>query len=1074
MRFCIFIVVCMVLVPSLVFSGSITHTFTFSTEDVSFSGYNGYDVVRLRDGVSNGEVGHPLVPFVVANFVIPAGAEVVDVSVVSKEVEGILGVYDLCPVQTPRPFSLKVEVPFTEPDAGVYAMMDEYPGKDSEWFHSGSMGGYRIAGIFLYPLQYIPAERRLRLATEVVVRIEYEEGAHEVLSLTQKQIEVFGRGVNAIVENVSDVERFAPPVKAMPLRACDYAIITNTSHSATWQRLADWKNAAGYTAQVFTTTWIYSNYTGSDNPERIRNFLKDYFTTEGLIYAVLAGDVAIVPERDAYSDFYSPYYLASDYYYSDLDGTWDGDGDGRYGEIGDGVDGYFDIFVGRPPVDDTIDIKAFLHKDSVYIFAAPAAFVQKLLLPSEQLFSGYHGRIVNNAIGDMFPGWTVTKLEDGNAYPPHTRNAFNENYNLMHISAHGNSNGTSVFTSSDVPFLTNIMPTIMNAISCYSGDFDQTGDCFAERLMNKSDGAGCVAVAMNSRYGWGTPPSMGPSERMDTCFFAVMLKDTFNIGIIHGASKNHFRNLIWSQGVWHYCGLELNLFGDPEMQVKLTQANEPYVYISDRVLNDDNNNGIWDPGEYAELIVTLSNGGSVDASNVQAVLRATTNSQYVDISDSTSSYGTISAGGSASNASDPFKMTADAGTPNGTVIGFTLHVTADGGYSWDYNFTYAVGNPPVDYYDHDIGNVRFTVTNRGICGFMNDGQTQGSGFHYPISGSQHLFIGSVWAGNASNYVVNRDYSAENSGDWQQVAGVYGDGTVYSDQDSWAQYNDAGMGSPKGITCTQKGWAWSDPGGQDFVIVEYTFRNDGSSAVNGLYFGQFMDWDVGDPYSNTGGVDNGRNLIWMYGSGTKYAGVGLLYPTTAANVSFIYNPDYVWNNSYILDSDKIQFLNGSINQQSASPWDDWGVCVTAGPFNLSVGDSSIFAVVILGGEGVSDVQQNYDSAKVRYPPVGVVEKPKTPRDHSYFNISKVYPEPFSKFVNIEFTVPQESRILLHIYDASGRLIKTLINSKQSAGRHSVKWNGTVNGGKKAASGVYFCQLIVNGSEQKVTRKLLLVK
>ncbi|TET19708.1 MAG: T9SS type A sorting domain-containing protein, partial [Candidatus Cloacimonadota bacterium] len=671
------------------------------------------------------------------------------------------------------------------------------------------------------------------------------------------------------------------------------------------------------------------------------------------------------------------------------------------------------------------------------------------------------------------------KLED--QYSPATRNAWNQNYNFCHIAAHGSYQGfwsqysNPVFTTSDIPSLTNTMPTILTSIACHPGDFDEYGDCFAEQIMNKTGGSGTVACALNSRYGFGSPPSMGPSEAMDTCFFAVMLKDTFNIGIIHGATKNHYRNLIWSQGVWHYCGLELNLFGDPEMQVKLSQANEPYVYISDRVLNDDNNNGIWDPGEYAELIVTLSNGGSVDASNVQAVLRATTNSQYVDISDSTSAYGTISAGGSVNNASDPFKMTADAGTPNGTVIGFTLHVTADGGYSWDYNFTYAVGNPPVDYYDHDIGNVRYTVTNRGICGFLNDGQTQGSGFHYPISGTQYLYIGSVWAGNASNYVVNRDYSAENSGDWQQVAGVYGDGTVYSDQDSWAQYNDAGMGSPKDITCTQKGWAWSDPGGQDFVIVEYTFRNDGSSAVNGLYFGQFMDWDVGDPYNtDQGGIDASRNLIYQYGPGTKYVGIGLLEPSTASNVSFIKNEDYVYPNSYILDSDKIQFLNGSINVPSTSGQDDWSGFVGAGPFNVSAGDSAIFAVVILGGEGVSDIQQNYDSAKVRYPPVGVVEKPEIPKTPSYFNISKVYPEPFSKFVNIEFTVPQESKILLHIYDASGRLIKTLVNSKQSAGKHSVKWDGTVNRGKKAASGVYFCQLIVSGSERKVTRKLLLVK
>ncbi|MCK4235219.1 T9SS type A sorting domain-containing protein, partial [candidate division WOR-3 bacterium] len=544
-------------------------------------------------------------------------------------------------------------------------------------------------------------------------------------------------------------------------------------------------------------------------------------------------------------------------------------------------------------------------------------------------------------------------------------------------------------------------------------------------------------------------------------------------GIIHGATKNHFRNLIWSQGVWHYCGLELNLFGDPEMNVHLTSANEPYVYVSDKVLDDANSNGLWDPGEYAELTVTLSNGGSVNATNVQAVLRATTNSQYVDISDSTSTFGTINVGSSANNSSDPYTMTADPGTPNGTVIGFTLHITADGGFSWDHNFTYAVGNPPVDYYDHDIGNVKYSVTNRGICGFLNDSQTQGSGFYYPKTGSQHLFIGSVWAGNSASYVVNRDYSAENSGDWQPTAGVFGDGTVYSDQDSWAKYDDSGMSSPKDLTCLQDGWSWSDVGGEDYVIVRYIFANEGSSAINGLYFGQFMDLDIGDAYNNSGGVDLSRNLIYMYGSGTKYAGVGLLDPSTAANVSFIKNDTYVYPNSCILDSDKIQFLNGSISTQTASPWDDWSICVSAGPFNLNPGDSAIFAVVVLGGEGVSDVQANYDSAAARYLPVGIAEKP----DRStpvIFTISKTYPEPFSSIVTIEYMIPKMSSVSLCVYDISGRLIKTIMEGKQKPGTYRANWDGKISNGRRAASGVYFCRLVVDGNEHKATKKLLLVK
>jgi hypothetical protein len=1066
-------IVCIILlIPTCVLGGSLTHTFSFPLDDVHFSSYHHYDVVKIKEGIIDSDVGSPSIPFIVANFVIPPSAEVTRVYVISKKEVEIPGVFDICPIQTPRPFSTTEDIPFSDPDPYIYHSSSPYPGEDIVMFPSGSMGGYRIAGISVNPLQYIPNEKRLILTTEMVIGIDYEEGIHEKIELTGKQREEFGRGVKAIVENIHDIARFAPPVKGEPARACNFAVVTGAGYANDWQTLVDWKIDAGYSAQVFTTDWIYANYAGYDNPEQIRNFLKDYYLTEGLIYAVLGGDVALVPERDVYNNQYSPNWLASDYYYSDLDGDWDGDGDHTYGELSDGVDGYFDIYVGRPPSDDSLDTKAFLWKDSVYIFAPPAPYIQKLLLPSELLWSDpyYHGHVVNNEIGDMFPTWTVTKLEDGNAVPPYTREEFNNNYNLMHISAHGYTDGTSLFNSNDIPFLTNVMPTVMNAISCYSGNFDEAGDCFAERLVNKDGGSGCVAVIMNSRYGWGTPPNMGPSEKLDTTLYSVILKDTLPIGIVHAATKNHYRNIIWSDGLWHYCGTELNLFGDPQMPIRLTATTEPYIDVTAHVLNDNNGNGTWEPGEDAELVVTLTNGGGVPANNVQGVLQVVGNGQYVDVFDSTSSFGTISVCGSVDNSSDPYTLSSDSGTPSGTQIDFNIHVTAQGGYSWDLPLYLVVATP---CFDHDISNVRFTLTNSGICGFIDESHSQGSGFSYPLSGNQHLYIGSVWAGNNPGYMVNKDYSAENSGDWVSVDGVFGNGTVYSDQDSWAKFSDGGMGSPKGLTCSQDGWAWSDPGGEDYVIVRYTFKNEGASTINSLYFGQFMDWNVGNPDDNTGGVDLSRNLIYMYGTGTKYVGVGVLDPEVIKAVSFVHNPTYVDPNGYILDSDKDWFLKGILGTQTPSPSDDWSTIVSIGQYTLYPGESVVFAVAVLGGEDESDIQSNYDNAKSHYGLVGAEEKEVPHRGPTRFTISKIYPQPFSSKVFIEYTVPHDSWVTIEVYDVVGRKISTLIHSRHSSGRYTGMWNGTGKDGSHAGSGVYFCRLTVDGKFE-TAQKLLLVQ
>ena len=166
--------------------------------------------------------------------------------------------------------------------------------------------------------------------------------------------------------------------------------------------------------------------------------------------------------------------------------------------------------------------------------------------------------------------------------------------------------------------------------------------------------------------------------------------------------------------------------------------------------------------------------------------------------------------------------------------------------------------------------------------------------------------------------------------------------------------------------------------------------------------------------------------------------------------------------------------GIVSSDTASSWDDWSTCVSAGPFNLGPGDSAVFAVVILGGEDLADIQANYDRALVRYSSAGIDKEPDFSTEPTSFNLSKIFPQPFSSVVNIEYSVQRESVISLNIFDVSGRLVKTIMNKRQSSGVYRVKWDGRMNNGKRAVSGVYFCSFVVNGNEHMVTRKLLLMK
>lgn len=69
----------------------------------------------------------------------------------------------------------------------------------------------------------------------------------------------------------------------------------------------------------------------------------------------------------------------------------------------------------------------------------------------------------------------------------------------------------------------------------------------------------------------------------------------------------------------------------------------------------------------------------------------------------------------------------------------------------------------------------------------------------------------------------------------------------------------------------------------------------------------------------------------------------------------------------------------------------------------------------------------------------------------------HPNPFNPQTTISFTLPETCRVEVAIYDAAGRLVKTLVQGHLASGPHSLIWDGRTNGGTRAACGVYFCRL-----------------
>ncbi len=84
----------------------------------------------------------------------------------------------------------------------------------------------------------------------------------------------------------------------------------------------------------------------------------------------------------------------------------------------------------------------------------------------------------------------------------------------------------------------------------------------------------------------------------------------------------------------------------------------------------------------------------------------------------------------------------------------------------------------------------------------------------------------------------------------------------------------------------------------------------------------------------------------------------------------------------------------------------------------------------------------------------------------------YPNPFNPETNINYSIPEEGKVEVSIYNVKGQKVKTLVNETQISGEHTVVWNGTNKQNKRVASGVYFYKLEVNNSKLLINKMLLL--
>jgi hypothetical protein len=100
-------------------------------------------------------------------------------------------------------------------------------------------------------------------------------------------------------------------------------------------------------------------------------------------------------------------------------------------------------------------------------------------------------------------------------------------------------------------------------------------------------------------------------------------------------------------------------------------------------------------------------------------------------------------------------------------------------------------------------------------------------------------------------------------------------------------------------------------------------------------------------------------------------------------------------------------------------------------------------------------------------VGVGDPATLPRP-LHLAVGPVTPNPFSPHMTLRFVTPADGAVAAAVYDVAGRRVRTLLrSSKSSAGEYVLTWDGSDDGGRAVAAGVYWFRVRA-GSETRVVR------
>ncbi|MBN1826913.1 MAG: hypothetical protein JW958_11660 [Candidatus Eisenbacteria bacterium] len=490
---------------------------------------------------------------------------------------------------------------------------------------------------------------------------------------------------------------------------------------------------------------------------------------------------------------------------------------------------------------------------------------------------------------------------------------------------------------------------------------------------------------------------------------------------------------------------------------------------------DPSGNGRLDPGETADLVLSIENPGYVvGAEDVRVVLSS--DNAYLQLLDAAADFGNIAVRESADNAADPFSVAVDEAAPSGTAAEILVRIEWDGGLLWEETLSLTIGESTVIVSDDfESGNAGWSAdpiqdASTGAFVLIDPNATdyQPGDDHTPAPGTVAWVTGQNTSVGADD--VDGGTAAIRSPVWDlsgrdrvrlSLAWFHGQRDAGDDAaDGFAVEisDDGGATFPEALVSigdvyNEAAWSVLEADLHDVIsltdqVVLRVRTADGASTGDIIEagFDDLVLVDLG-PDDDPPGAP----------APLSPADGGVALPAALLTVQNAVDPEggpltygfFVYADS--LFTDRARVVTGIAEGSGETSW-------AVNP-PLPDGDYwwRAFAEDSLRRGPLSAARRfTVDQA------TGAGEAGAAPA----FALLPARPNPSRDDAVIRFILPREGRVRADVFDASGRAIRNLVRGRLSAGPQALLWDGRDSRGRTTPAGVYFVRLRTEREERAI--------